>query len=106
MEPVESVPSVATLATLATLAESSAGQRGGAAGRQTRRAVVAAAVTLGAGASLPLLAACGGTAAPTEGTGQASEAPTKVVFATVFASGEPWDRYQRFWDAFNQEQKA
>ena len=33
----------------------------------------------------------------------ASKGPLKVVFYTVFASGEPWDRYQGFWTNFTKE---
>ncbi len=71
---------------------------------RTRRALLSAAV--GAGASLPLLAACGGAPSQPEGAGQSARAPAKVVFYSVFASGEPWERYQRFWNGFNQEQRS
>ncbi len=78
---------------------------GGTSGR-TRRALFAAAASLGGGA---LMAACGGPGAgtaPPEGAGQAAKAPATVVFYSVFASGEPWERYQAFWRGFNQEQRS
>lgn len=78
------------------------------AGGHTRRTLFAAAATLAAGATVPALAACGSATEPSGSSGPAArpeKAPTKVVFYSVYASGEPFDRYQRFWDGFNQEHR-
>ena len=61
----------------------------------TRRRFLAAASTLTAVAT-----ACGVSTTP-EST--SSKGPQKATFYTVFASGEPWDRYQGFWTNFNKE---
>jgi ABC-type glycerol-3-phosphate transport system substrate-binding protein len=69
--------------------------------RSSRRAVHAGAAALAGNA---LAAACGGpsTSQPEAG-GAATKGPQKVVFYAVFASGEPWDRYQAFWTNFTKE---
>jgi len=63
----------------------------------TRRRLLTAVPILTAAA---LATACGASATPESTT---SKAPSKVVFYSVFASGEPWERYGKFWDSFNQE---
>ena len=69
--------------------------------RSSRRAVLAGAAALAGSA---LAAACGGpsTSQPAAG-GAATTGPQQVVVSAVFASGEPWDRYQAFWTTFTTE---
>ena len=66
--------------------------------RVTRRRALATGAALTGGS---LTAACGATSAPSDPA--ASKGPQKVIFYTVFASGEPWDRYQTFWTNFTKE---
>ena len=64
----------------------------------SRRRLFASSVALTTGA---IAAACG--AAGTEQPAVTSKGPQKVIFYSVFASGEPWDRYQTFWTNFTKE---
>src|SRR5687767_10182373 len=65
----------------------------------TRRRFMAAGAALATGA---LAAACGATG-DTPQAANLSKGPQKVVFYSVFASGEPWERYQGFWTNFTKE---
>src|SRR5687767_14589299 len=57
----------------------------------TRRHVLTAGAAVATGA---LAAACGATGGEPSQSANLSKGPQKVVFYTVFASGEPWERYQ------------
>jgi multiple sugar transport system substrate-binding protein len=67
--------------------------------RPTRRRFRTTGATLAIGSGA-LAAACGATSEPAPTT---SKGPLKSTFYTVFASGEPWDRYQAFWTNFTKE---
>ena len=66
----------------------------------TRRRVMAAGAALATGA---FAAACGATGGDAPQSANVSKGPQKVIFYTVFASGESWERYQGFWTNFVKE---